>query len=163
MTAAKDVLTEYGADVSLAEIARRAGVGPTTLYRHFANKDALVEALLDDLSAGALQIAERARALDDPWEAFRLVFTESCVLSPQDLTLFDLLSRHSPHAASRARALTADVVGPLTARAQRAGELRPDIDAQDVAALMRLTDVLPPGPQRRKALEVLLDGLRTTT
>src|ERR1700709_776663 len=53
----RDVVTEHGADASLRDVARRAGVGLGTLYRHFPTREALIEALLrtnvDELTAQA--------------------------------------------------------------------------------------------------------------
>ena len=70
MAAALEAFTERGADdTSLEEIARRAGVGIGTLYRHFPNRQALVEALyLDEVE----EVCRSASELQggDPWEAF---------------------------------------------------------------------------------------------
>ncbi|NRQ31493.1 TetR/AcrR family transcriptional regulator [Nonomuraea sp. NN258] len=158
LQAAREAFAAHGPDVSIEQIARQAGVGATTFYRHFPSKDDLVDALLDQLADGARQVAARAREIADPWEAFAVVFTEACVLEESDLELFDLLARVSPPSAAKGREVTAEVIAPLVARAHDAGRLRRDVDVADVAALMRMADAAP--PQRRgKALQVLLAGL----
>src|SRR2546425_2195928 len=64
INAAREVFTEHGADASLDEIAKRAGVGPGTLYRHFPNRRALQEATYRDgveqLCTKAYMLAESA-------------------------------------------------------------------------------------------------------
>ncbi|WP_308126241.1 TetR/AcrR family transcriptional regulator [Nonomuraea ceibae] len=161
LDAAREAFMERGGGVSVEEIARRAGVGATTFYRHFPAKDDLVDALLHELGQGAREVAARAATEPDPWQAFELVFMEACVLSEHDLALFDLLSRVSPSSADKGRAVTAQVIGPLVERAQAAGALREDVTVEDVAAFMRMADGTAPAERRRKALQVLLAGLAT--
>ena len=66
IAAAKDLFAETGTDVSLDAVARRAGVGPGTLYRHFPTRDALVEAAyrseVAELSTSAGRVASRSSA-----------------------------------------------------------------------------------------------------
>src|SRR3954469_15486865 len=68
LAAAREAFAEGGESTALEEIARRAGVGIGTLYRHFPNRQALVEALyLDEVD----EVCRTAAELDgaDPWEA----------------------------------------------------------------------------------------------
>ncbi|MCV2457816.1 TetR/AcrR family transcriptional regulator [Streptomyces sp. ICN988] len=153
LDAARAAFIEDGPKVSIEAVARRAGVGTTTFFRHFPTKSDLVDAMLDDLAEGV-----RAGALTDPWAAFTLIFEEGCVLVPEDLLLFDTLGRHSPRSAEAARQATAAIVEPHVRRALAAGALRPDVTAEDIAALMRMADQA--GPARPTALRVLLRGLR---
>ncbi|MFD0891072.1 TetR/AcrR family transcriptional regulator, partial [Streptosporangium algeriense] len=103
LQAAREAFTESGPEASIEEIARRAGVGATTFYRHFPTKDDLVDALLDELGEGARRVAARAQEEADAWAAFSLTFTEACVLGDGDLALFDLLAQVSPPGAVRAQ------------------------------------------------------------
>src|SRR4051795_4120459 len=69
LAAARDAFAEGGESTALEEIARRAGVGIGTLYRHFPNRQALVEALyVDEVEEVCRSAAELEGA--DPWEAF---------------------------------------------------------------------------------------------
>ncbi|OLT00058.1 hypothetical protein BJF90_07045 [Pseudonocardia sp. CNS-004] len=65
LDAAKVVMREHGLDASLGEIARRAGVGNATLYRHFPTREALWEAVFADFGSELLQLGERALANPD--------------------------------------------------------------------------------------------------
>ena len=160
LDAARAAFIEDGPKVSIEAVARRAGVGTTTFFRHFPTKSDLVDAMLDDLAEGAREVGVRAGALTDAWAAFTLIFEEGCVLVPEDLLLFDTLGRHSPRSAEAARQATAAIVEPHVRRALAAGVLRPDVTAEDIAALMRMADQA--GPARSIALRVLLRGLRAT-
>ncbi|TQF69270.1 TetR/AcrR family transcriptional regulator [Rhodococcus spelaei] len=148
-----------GMEVSIEEIAATAGVGPSTFYRHFPSKDALLAALLEELGAGAREIAEQASRLPDPWQAFAFVFSNGCVLDPDDLLMFDQIARVSRELGEQAESETASIVTVQVTRAQRAGVLRGDVDATDVAALMRAADGGTP-EQRERRVKVLLQGLR---
>ena len=162
LDAARTAFAEHGPGISLEAIARRAGVGTTTLYRHFPTKYDLVEQLLRDLNDGARRIAEHAMTMHDDWEAFRTVFAQGCVLEPTDLLLFDTLCRTSPAAAAYGSQVTFGIVAPVTERARHAGVLRTDVTVADIAALMRMADSAVIAEERRAAQNVLLDGLRRT-
>jgi len=70
LTAARAVFAEHGREAQMDDVARSAGVGVGTVYRHFPTKEALVQALALDLFEGLLRGAREAMALEDPWEAF---------------------------------------------------------------------------------------------
>src|ERR1700755_1474996 len=77
LNAAREAFAEGGESTALEEIARRAGVGIGTLYRHFPTRQALVEALyVDEVEEGCRSAAERDGA--DPWEALNGWF-ERCI------------------------------------------------------------------------------------
>jgi AcrR family transcriptional regulator len=159
VTAAREAFIEYGPDVSLEEIARRAGVGPTTLYRHLPEKDDLIQAVLDDLIHTVQDNADRAAQIKDPHEAFRAVFTRSCDLSEREVATFLRLAGASRRAEEHAHRLITAVIGPATSRLREAGGLRPDITADDIATFIRMTDSADSEDSRAKAIEVMLAGL----
>ena len=70
MTAAAELFDERGVDVPLEEIARRAGVSIGTLYNHFPNRGALLDAVLPDWVAEVDRLAKAALADPDPWRGF---------------------------------------------------------------------------------------------
>src|SRR4051794_41856632 len=70
MTAASDLFAERGVDVPLDEIARRAGVSIGTLYNHFPNRGALLDAVLPDWGAEVDRLAGAALTDPDPWRGF---------------------------------------------------------------------------------------------
>src|SRR6266480_7983538 len=70
LEAASDAYAEIGPDVTMDEIARRAGVGHGTVFRRFPTKDDLMFAVIERHVAELRTIAEEALAADDPGEAF---------------------------------------------------------------------------------------------
>ena len=70
LAAARAVFAEHGREAQMDDVARRAGVGVGTVYRHFPTKEALVEALAVDALRAIAAAAEEALAIEDPWEAF---------------------------------------------------------------------------------------------
>jgi AcrR family transcriptional regulator len=160
LDAAREAFGEHGPDLSIESIARSAGVGATTFYRHFPTKEELVSQLLDDLAEGAHAVAATAAEVPDDWESFRIVFTLGCALDAAGLQLFDALCRTSAQAAEHGRRISVDLIASAAERARCGGVLRPDVTAEDVAAFMRMADSAPNGNQRRLAHEVMLAGLR---
>ena len=160
LDAAREAFAEQGTDLSIEAVARVAGVGATTFYRHFPTKDDLVAQLLEDLAGDARQITAEAAAVPDDWEAFRAVFIRGCALDEAGLHLFDALCRTSAQATEQGQAIAASLIAPVADRARDGGQLRPDVTAVDVAALMRMADSAPTLSLRELAVEVMLAGLR---
>ena len=170
IAAALAAFTEHGADdASLEEIARRAGVGIGTLYRHFPSRQALLEAVyreqVEDLCAAARDqpaTATPAQALENwlrdlmAFAATKRNLTSSLMSGPD--------SKRSEVALS-CSAMVREAADGLLAQAQRAGEIRPDVDATDLLRLthgLALASELPSAhaDQPERLLKVLLDGLR---
>src|SRR5574342_294589 len=72
LSAASDLFAERGLDVSLDEIAAAAGVGVGTVYRRFADKDALIDALFEDKIGDVERLARECLEIEDPWTAFAM-------------------------------------------------------------------------------------------
>ena len=94
--AARELFMEQGVDAPLEEVARRAGLGIGTLYRHFATRDALVEAIVERRMGELLAIAEAALSEPEGWEGL--------VRSPRTNAR---ASGRRPHAEGRPDALFA--------------------------------------------------------
>jgi AcrR family transcriptional regulator len=141
-------------------IARLAGVGVTTLYRHFPTRHDLNRALFERLALESREVAEKASRIDDAWEAFVVVFTQGTTLSQRDLRLYDELARTTPGLDQRAREHAAQIVGPSVERARKAGKLATGLDVDDIAALMRLPYAVDAPARRRRLTAVMLNGLR---
>ena len=159
VTAAREAFAADGPDVSLDDIARRAGVGSTTLYRHFPDKDDLVLSVLDALIASVRDDADLTAGEVDPLTAFRSMFTDACDLSDTDTETFLRLATTSPRARDHAQQLITDLVEPVTTRLRRAGGLHPGITAEDIAMFVRMTVGADDHAGRAKAVRVLLAGL----
>ena len=171
LAAGREVFEEQGADASLDEIAKRAGVGIGTLYRHFPTREALLEAVfqerLDGLSALGDELLQAPDAFDalTRWLRAHLVNASACqglagtvVIEMLDL---DDGETHQPTCA-RMRETGAQ----LLARAQAEGSARPDADAEDLVRLVNALVSATVDAEDRAALTerlftLMVDGLRT--
>jgi AcrR family transcriptional regulator len=171
LVAARVAFAAEGSDASLDEIARLAGVGAGTVYRHFATKEALFEAVVFDRIEELIEEA-RARSDDpDPGRAF-LCFVELLALEgARKRDLVETLSADGVHLqfgeAPIVRALI-DVLVELLDRAQRAGAVRGDIGVDDVMALLTgaaysICHSRADDHQTRRLLAIMHDGLRGQT
>ncbi|WP_367042894.1 helix-turn-helix domain-containing protein [Streptomyces sp. Je 1-332] len=172
VAAAREMFVEFGPDVPLDEVARRAGVGNATVYRHFSDRSELVHQVVllvtDRVSAHAEEAAVAADA--DPSVAFDVLrrFVHASAderigaLCPILQAAFD--PDHPDLVDARER-LEAAIDG-LMQRARAAGQLRTDIAVGDLmVALSQLTRPLPgtacPNMDRfvHRHLQLFLDGL----
>jgi AcrR family transcriptional regulator len=158
--AARAAFTADGLDASLDDIARRAGVGIGTLYRNFATRDALVEAVYVE---GVAQVAAYANDLEEgpPFEQFAAWLRRFAEYASTKRVLLDGLNRESPLLRS-CRGIVFDSAEPLLRRAQDAGEARPDVTIDDAVRLVSGVSAieLPDPVQRQRLLELAIDGLR---
>jgi AcrR family transcriptional regulator len=164
LAAARAAFTEADTQTSLEDIARRAGVGIGTLYRHFPTRRELIEAVYVD-EVEALSNSARDVAGLEPWDALvtwlrrfvGYVATKHALaneLFAEDGDSSDVFASCRNH-LYRAGA-------PLVARAQEAGVVRPDVDVADVLHLVsgiaKMTTI--ERTQVERILDVALDGLR---
>ena len=164
VAAARQAFGERGASTSLEDIARRAGVGIGTLYRHFPTRQALLEAVyLDEVESLSRSAAEFAGL--PPWEGLvgwlhRFVdyLATKQALAEQMLEYMD---RSAPFFQG-CRTLMYAAGEPLLARAQAAGVVRPDIDFPEITQMVMGISRLPSAePDAVKhILDIALDGLR---
>ncbi|MGI5127071.1 TetR/AcrR family transcriptional regulator [Pseudonocardia sp. CA-107938] len=162
------VFAERGLSVDVREIARRAGVGMGTLYRHFPTKDRLLDAVLeDDFTAWAAAV-DQAATTSDPWQGLCRFMEDSLALLAKHRALLDGLS--NPLISTPGIVACREAVGPvmtrIVERAKQAGAARADVSVDDVSLLLmglgriiQLTEEETPGTWRHQ-LAVVLDGLR---
>ena len=164
LAAARDAFAEGGESTALEEIARRAGVGIGTLYRHFPTRQALVEALyVDEVE----EVCRSAEQLDgaDPWEALNAWLERFVAYIGTKKALAAELLNYLDHDAplfSTSRAALYAAGEPLLKRAQEAGAVRPDVAIADVIQMVIGIAKLPGAnaSQVDHILRVALDGLR---
>src|SRR4051794_26695224 len=125
--AAREVFAERGVEASLEEIARRAGVGVGTLYRHFPTRDALVEAVFERRIGAFVAVAEAADAEADPWLAFAGFVEGTLAIQAGDRLLKDVLLRQPGSGpVQQARAEMRRRFEAVLERARADGVLRAD-------------------------------------
>jgi AcrR family transcriptional regulator len=164
LEAARCACAERGTSVQMDDVARGAGVGVGTVYRHFPTKEALIEALVAEKYRLVLESARAALEIDDPWESFAEMLRRTAEMMARDAALRNALSRLGPDAAQapEGRAELEELGGRIMHRAQAAGVLRDDVGIDDIGLLMSglSASMARPGPAWRRHLELLLDGLR---
>lgn len=166
---AAEVVGESGTDASLEEIARRAGVGIGTLYRHFPTRHALLEALLrkrfEELTAFASELLEAADPMAALVDALRAVAAHGASYPGLSESLMSALNDPNSELYAACHAMQ-DSAYALVKRAQRAKLVRSDVDASDVFAMAHATAFVAEhgseDPDRRidRLLGLLVDGLR---
>jgi AcrR family transcriptional regulator len=168
LQSARAAFAESGDDVQMDDVARHAGVGVGTVYRHFPTK----QALLTELVRQTFRLfTERAReALEAGGEPFALI--EGLLRRIAETAAGDagvqyaLASSGAQAARSEARAEQDEliaVIAELVERARRAGTIRPGIEATDIAMLIcGVVSVMGPRPgfDWRRHLDLVTDTLR---
>ena len=127
LEAARELFSESGLGVTMRQIARRAGVGPATLYRRFPTKQELVlEAFMDEFRA-CTAIVREAAADPDPWRGFCSVIERVTVLNARNQGFTDAFMAEYPNAidfATHRAALTREIAA-ISYRAIAVAGLRP--------------------------------------
>lgn len=139
LSVGRQVVMELGADASLREIARRAGVGLGTLYRHFPRREVLLEALLRTTFNQLTARAAELEASQSPGEALILWAMETVGITRDYSGAIDLMvaAIAEPESALHASCVTMKAAGTrLLIRAQEAGEVRGDLNGTDLFALI---------------------------
>lgn len=165
LTAAGEVIARDGAQASLEEIARRAGVGSATLHRHFPSRRALLDAVFHD---GIVRLCRRADELATadvpPATALQVWLGEltSYTTTTRGVTTA-LLAGPDGGIAERdtCRGLIGDAAGRLIQRATTAGALRPEATAVDLIMLTNAISLAGAGDPvaTRRLLGLALDGV----
>src|SRR2546421_8332528 len=137
LEAARRCMARKGLDAQIDEIARLAGVGVGTVYRHFPTKEDLVEALAMARFERLAQLARDALTAEEPWSGFEGFMRASARIQSEDRALSEVLTSR-PETMSRA-AESVDIlglVGELMNRGQSDGSIRAAADPRDVPMLM---------------------------
>ena len=164
LAAASEAYAEIGPDVTIDEIARRAGVGHGTVFRRFPTKDALRAAVihtrLAEMLAAAKSLLERpdaGAALDEfVW------FAADCCR--RDRALFEGVEKCADVDVSDVKQELHDTVDKMIRRARRQGTVRRELDSRDLGALVGAAIQASAHAERpdewRRYVQIVLDGLR---
>jgi len=169
LDAAREQFAAHGLEAQIDDVARAAGVGVGTVYRHFPNKEDLLRALGDAKFEGLAQAAVEALEAEDPWTGLVEFMTYAARQTSEDRSLSEAMEQHPGICGAAAEAAgLPELTERVVKRAQASGQLRPDIVAWDIPALVcgigRAIRVEPGAPAMswERYLEIILDGLRAS-
>ncbi|GAA4229075.1 TetR/AcrR family transcriptional regulator [Actinomadura meridiana] len=173
ITTARIAFMEHGTGASLDDIAKRAGVGSGTLYRHFPTRDALLHAVLHDRIEGLLAHADELLATE-PFDAevaldrwLRTYLSGAETPRGTSTVIIEAMSGEwAETGLGNAATTICAALGRLLNRAQNAGAISTAIDPRD---LLRITNAIGVAAERTtdpnayadRMLALLFDGLRT--
>jgi AcrR family transcriptional regulator len=168
LEAARGLFAECGQATQMDDIARAAGVGVGTVYRHFATKDALLGELLRAKFARHAADARRWAQREDGWTAFEGFLRETFERMAHDATLQRMMWVTNDAAlayAEEARLELAEVVDAIIARSHAEGTLRTDFSGSDMPALLCAVGGVMSAPHSRMPpwqgiVQIIIDGLR---
>jgi len=164
---AKEAFTRSGANASLDDIAKEAGVGPGTLYRHFPTRDALIEAVyrteVEKLAAAERKLAETMPPIE-ALRAWMLMFVDHIATKQIIAPALKSLVGGSSKLFEGSRAQVQGAIEALVKRAIKSGDIRKDLDAFDLLrALIGVSHVAstPDWQQSaRRLVDILITGSR---
>jgi AcrR family transcriptional regulator len=166
--AAIESFQELGWDVPLDTVARRAGVGNATLYRHFPTRDDLYEAVFAVLHERLGHVLERYRDVDDGWRALQGLIFEIYATAPVSPGVGSPAEDRLDTSPSLRAVVTeiSEALDRVLRLAQTQGSVRPDVDLEDLGLLLEsikpvfaVSAKVAPELWRRH-LALLLDALR---
>jgi AcrR family transcriptional regulator len=166
---AKGAFTRYGADASLDEMAKQAGVGAGTLYRHFPTRDALIEAVyrseVEKLAAAARKFA----AAMPPMEALRawmLLFVDYIAAKHIIAPALNSVAGGPSRLYEGSRGLVQGAIDELVKRAKKSGDVRRDIEPFDLLRAVIGVSHVASGPDwqqsAKRLVDILIAGSRPT-
>lgn len=171
LEAAREVFVERGLNVTLDEIAHHAGVGVATMYRNFASRAELIDAVYRDRAEQIDRILEDALAQEDSWDGLVLYLEQMNSFIDADRGLRQVVMTTpegaEDFAASRAR--RSPEVERLIARAKADGYLRPDVERSDLFLIDVMVDAVRDytvnvdAEQWSRCMALILEGLRPRT
>lgn len=162
---ARQVFSELGPEAPLDLIARQAGFGSATLYRHFPTREHLLEAVyrtdVAELARRAVELAEYV----PPLEAFERWVRDYFVPAQEERGVASMLKEAllaAPEVFSQGKQQFSDAVDSLVRAAQDSGDVRPDVTGRDIARMAHGIAVSSRGAPdaRERMLTVMFDGLR---
>ncbi|WP_280332855.1 TetR/AcrR family transcriptional regulator [Nocardia wallacei] len=165
LAAAQAAFAAEGISVPLDEIARRAGVGPGTVYRHFPTKEALFHAAITDNVERMIDYARGLTTAADPGAAFFELLDRMVTEGGVKRDLAEALGGHEAAGTSVPTKELVTEIDVLLRRAQQSGAVRADIGTDDLMRILKGAFLAAhttgaDEQQRSRAFAVVFDGLR---
>jgi AcrR family transcriptional regulator len=167
LRAAKELFADEGLDAQMPEVAKAAGVGVGTVYRHFPTKDDLITALVAERFERLAEKAREGLGSEDAWDGVSDFIRFSAQIQADDRGLCEVMGSR-PEVMDRAarEAGLPELCDRLVKRAQRSGQLRRDLAWEDVPMIacglggIAQAAVGPGAGRWPRLVEIILDGLR---
>jgi AcrR family transcriptional regulator len=164
---AKEAFTRFGAEAKLDEIARQAGVGPGTLYRHFPTRDALIEAVfrseVEKLGAAARRFSETLPPVE-ALRAWMLLFVDYIAAKHLIAPALNSVVGGPEKLYERNRGPILESIDALVRRAKKGGEIRAEVEPFDLLRVLIGVAYTASGPgwqaSARRLVEILIAGSR---
>jgi len=165
---ARALFAERGLEATLNDVAHQANVGVGTVYRRFATKEELLEAIFEDGIEQIAALAESALHHDDSWDGFVWFVEQTCELTATDRGLREMLysKAYGGYRVERARLRLDPFVSTLVERARRDGHLRPGVEPTDMPIMSLLAGAVVEWAGHvepdlwRRYVALLLEGMR---
>ncbi len=161
---AKDAFTQFGTEASLDDIAKRAGVGAGTLYRHFPSREALIEAVyrteVEKLAAAERSFAETMPPIE-ALRAWMMLFVDYIAAKKIIAPVLNILLGGASKVLESSHGQIWEAIRLLVKRAIKSGDIRKDLDPLDLLrALIGVSNVAS-GPDWQQSAKRLVDILIT--
>lgn len=168
LQAARELFAARGLEATLNDVAHHANVGVGTVYRRFATKEELVEAIFEDGIDQVVCLAETALQHDNSWDGFVWFVEHLCELTATDRGLREIVysKAYGGYRVDCARLRLTPPISKLVERARDDGHLRPDVCSTDMPVLGLLAGTVSEWAGHvdpdlwRRYLSLLLDGMR---
>ena len=168
LVGARELFAVKGIEATLNDLAQHIGLGVATVYRRFASKDKLIDALFEDALDEVARLAEAALQQDNSWEGFVWFVEQQCALTAVDRGLREMVysNVYGRNRVERARERIVPLIAQVVERARVDGHLRPDIQPSDAFVLGLVAgtvnewagDVAP--ELWRRYVVLMLEGMR---
>jgi AcrR family transcriptional regulator len=171
VAAARELFAQYGLEITLDDVAERAGVGVGTVYRRFSNKKELIAEVFEQNMIEFGDAADAAYRHPDPWQGLVQFFEYACTHLAANRgfseVMLELENDMERFAAIRDR--LRPTVAAIIDRARDAGALAPEVEASDFFALIHMVEALavfsrPVNPDVwQRYMAIVLNGVRSDT
>ena len=168
LTAARELFAARGLEATLNDVAHHANVGVGTVYRRFATKDELLEAIFEDGIEQIATLAETALQHEDSWDGFVWFVEHLCELTATDRGLREMVysKAYGGYRVECARLQLDPLISALVERARADGYLRPEVGPSDMPIVSLLAGTVSEWAGHvepelwRRYVSLLLDGMR---